>query len=873
MISCTAQQLLSLRTKGRRRRVRSCVRMECESVESMHTKRRIKSSTRDGGGTIHEIGTVTTCREQLLAMLPRSTMISSDQGILVSGGQFIQNNYHGPASLGNKAPIEILTEAVAPSAFHDSGASFDKPKCHPRTRVKILEDILYWIIRENKVAQASIQFMWLNGAAGCGKSAIAQSTIESCMERGLRLASFFFSRSDSTRNHAGSLVATLAYQLYCAIPETEVQTEILSAIKKDPLIFKKTLQQQFTALITQPLRTHFSWDQYTQCRVPFLIVIDGLDECTDRTAQKAVLLGLAESMRDSNLLVFVASRPEHEIKLSFGSKCLKDVYTSLSLDLEDGDDTDSDIRLYLFDRFAEIKDEFDSRTAGRKLDEDWPGNAIIERLVRKSSRQFIYAATVARYVESTRHRPDHRLDVVLNRRPEEGQHPFAELDSLYSMILRCALDIEKVLHVLSLLLMDSFQLSCPIIEKLLSYGEGEVETLFCDLGALVQVYKVREQIHDPANPPLYLRILHTSFREYLLDDARSKQFHIDMDHEIIKHVTHALQYLASCCTSSFHPYSDAGTPLYILDRYQYQMGRCIAQITTFPLELRQSVHFFPLKEFLEPHISTRTYPRLLEYFVSPFLQLLEAIVLNDPASSYIQDHQLKILRAALELQIQQYFNNDRQASVLVLFYHLGSHRFVPILEPPHYSYSHSTPFYLVRDYDEGDILSLSRIWDDLTSVTFKDNIFHRYVRQLLRAPGRTAKYALGLVMYERTALACFKELATTVPLLLPPSGRDNAISLVTNDAEDDIYPKLIFNSANGGRWRFKYSRGSKLENEELYFLLLGYVIFLLPRCGRSDALVTACEEHRTSYMNQSVGPFPIRRRLLHQEINEYLARV
>ncbi|KAF9565072.1 hypothetical protein CPC08DRAFT_786225 [Agrocybe pediades] len=135
--------------------------------------------------------------------------------------------------------MDILMEAVAPNAFHDSGASFDKPKCHPYTRVKILEIIMHWIIGENKDAQASKQFMWLNGAAGCGKSSIAQSTIESCIERGVLLASFFFSRSDPTRNHAGSLVATLAYQVYCAFPETQVQTEILSAIKKDPLIFKK----------------------------------------------------------------------------------------------------------------------------------------------------------------------------------------------------------------------------------------------------------------------------------------------------------------------------------------------------------------------------------------------------------------------------------------------------------------------------------------------------------------------------------------------------------------------------------------------------------------------------------------------------------
>ena len=42
--------------------------------------------------------------------------------------------------------------------------------------------------------------LWLTGAAGAGKSAIAQSIIELCLVQGLIIASFFFNRSDSTRN-------------------------------------------------------------------------------------------------------------------------------------------------------------------------------------------------------------------------------------------------------------------------------------------------------------------------------------------------------------------------------------------------------------------------------------------------------------------------------------------------------------------------------------------------------------------------------------------------------------------------------------------------------------------------------------------------
>ncbi|KAF4617129.1 hypothetical protein D9613_006360 [Agrocybe pediades] len=821
-------------------------------------------------------------------MLPHSTaMISSDRGVFINGGQFNQHYHHGQATVGNKTPIDVLTEAVAPSAFYDSGASFDKPKCHPRTRSKILEDIMCWILGEDEDGQIGKQFMWLNGAAGCGKSAIAQSTIESCIERGVLLASFFFSRSDSTRNHAGSLVATLAYQLYCAFPGTEVQTEILSVIQQDPLIFKKTLQRQFTSLIIQPLFTHFSKNQSTQHRVPFLIVIDGLDECTDRNAQKAIITDMADSLRNSNhsIQIFVASRPEHDIKLSFSSKYLKEVHIGLSLDLENGREADSDIRLYLFDRFAEIKDDFNNRTTGRKLVQDWPGDEIITKLVWKSSRQFIYAATVIRYVESTRHRPDQRLDTILNFRPVNADHPFTELDSLYTMILESASDIEKVLHVLSLYLMDVRHVCCSVIEKILSYDEGEVEALFCDMGALVQISKPRyffpypELEYDPEYSPLLLHILHASLEEYLLDAARSKQFHIDIHYETIKHVTHALQYLASCCSSSFNPSSMAGAPTYILYQYQYHMCPRTDHITISP-ELRQLALSFPLKEFLEPHISTNIYPQLLQFVVTPFLELLQDIVVSDPTLSYIQYHQLEILRSDIIQQIPQYLNDDRLTLVLVLFYHLGSQRFVPALRGGRVGcsgYSYTTPFHVHHeDCDEGDILSLSRLWYTWRTP-IQGNYYHHVVRhwqKSLHDPRRPTQYALGPITHERAALFCLKELAATVPPLTSPSGKNIKISPVTNDAEDDTHPMLNFiQDVNCGQWRFLCSTKSALEDEELYFLLLGYITFLLPRCGRSDALVAACEEYRTSHIDQPDGPFPVRRKLLHKEINNYLARV
>ncbi|KAF9565044.1 hypothetical protein CPC08DRAFT_704844 [Agrocybe pediades] len=244
-------------------------------------------------------------------------------------------------------------------------------------------------------------------------------------------------------------------------------------------------------------------------------------------------------------------------------------------------------------------------------------------------------------------------------------------------------------------------------------------------------------------------------------------------------------------------------------------------------------------------------------------------------------------------QIQRYFNDDGLAATLVLFYHIGSHRFGPFLlnVGTFDGHSPSTPFYPLRDFRESDVLSLSCIWKDSSGLQ-GDNVYHRFVRQLLRdtLAGQSAEYALGPIVHARAALACFKVLAKMVPLPPPPSRKNIDIALIKDDAEDDVYPGLRFcpvkdnaeddistnlvsDSPNSGQWRFRYMKW--LYDEELYFVLVGYLILLLPQCGRSDALVAACQDYTRLPDDpfQSDDRFPVRRRRLHEEMNKYLARV
>ena len=120
--------------------------------------------------------------------------------------------------------------------------------------------------------------MWLYGAAGAGKTAIAGTTAEKFYDDGTLLASFFFSRADPTRNHAGLLVATIAYQVAVKIPTAK--DVIVATIEDDPLIFSKSLEVQFAQLIFEPLQSSFL-SVPPNLRPTCLIILDGLDECGD----------------------------------------------------------------------------------------------------------------------------------------------------------------------------------------------------------------------------------------------------------------------------------------------------------------------------------------------------------------------------------------------------------------------------------------------------------------------------------------------------------------------------------------------------------------------------------------------------------------
>ncbi|KAF5315207.1 hypothetical protein D9619_007090 [Psilocybe cf. subviscida] len=428
-----------------------------------------------------------------------------------------------------KSAMDRLQEAAAHTAFHNSGERFDPSKCHPNTRVAVLDKIEKWALRTDpETSNASI--LWLCGAAGAGKSAIAQTVAERFHSKGLLLASFFFGRSDATRNHARSLVATIVYQLYYLLPPT-AQSRVLAVIDQDPLIFTKSLLAQFETLIVNPLQSVFDNGLWTSASAPRLVIIDGLDECLNREMQRNILLVLSASVRQfhSPLLFLLASRPEHDIQTMFSSPDFLPIHTRLFLD-----ETylpDHDIELFLRDQFEECRTTHPFR---QTIPTGWPSNRAVKEITNKSSGQFIYASVVAKYVKSTRHRPHHRLDVVLNLRPAMRDLPFSELDSLYTHIFSGVDDIKRVLDVISFaIIFRNESVFVKEIEHILRLDAGEIPILLCDLGSVISYEKNGT-----------LKILHASLVDYLLDGTRSKEYSIDVIKRRAEYVVDCFQYLS-----------------------------------------------------------------------------------------------------------------------------------------------------------------------------------------------------------------------------------------------------------------------------------------------------------------------------------------
>jgi hypothetical protein len=125
-------------------------------------------------------------------------------------------------------------------------------RCDPGTRLEVIAEIEQWLNDSDKRAA----ICWLNGPAGYGKSALAQTIAEHYAAKGRLLGSFFFLRGAGERSHISRLIPTLAHQISLSVPAAKPSLE--KALHDEPALLEPSvsLAHKFQKLIIDPTPFH-----------------------------------------------------------------------------------------------------------------------------------------------------------------------------------------------------------------------------------------------------------------------------------------------------------------------------------------------------------------------------------------------------------------------------------------------------------------------------------------------------------------------------------------------------------------------------------------------------------------------------------------
>ena len=403
--------------------------------------------------------------------------------------------------------LRTLRVGVSLGAIHDSSERFPSPNCHPETRKEVRQIILDWILEESPASS----FFWLYGPAGAGKTALLQAIAEFlCSPSGSGQkfgGSFFFSRGRQGHNQGHFLFSTIAYQLALNVPG--LRQHVNHIMETNPTLHTKSMAVQLQSLIVDAFYHLSPLPQHS-----FLVIIDGLDECHDTVTQQLILRLLRETITVHKLpLRFViGSRPESHIRASFDQESLRTITHRVVLD--ETFNPAKDIQVFLQDGFAKICAESFFLS---DVEQPWPSEGTIDLLVQRSSGQFIYAATVLKFVSADYVNPKKQLTLVLNSDPTA----FSDLDHLYTQILSAYPSAVNIVQVLGIISASHGELA-EAIEDIFGMEGGQLKAVLRGLLSLMT-----DENGKGSKKYVIPRFAHTSFSDYLNDLSRSGPFHVN----------------------------------------------------------------------------------------------------------------------------------------------------------------------------------------------------------------------------------------------------------------------------------------------------------------------------------------------------------
>jgi hypothetical protein len=380
------------------------------------------------------------------------------------------------------------------------GARFNSEKrCIEETRLLFLDEIGKWAENGDP---SSPKALVLFGQAGTGKSSIANEIAKRFDDKNRLTASYCFIRGKHF-NQACQFFKTLAHCLSARYPA--FKASLSTVLKEKPDIHSaEDYTTLFESLIVKPL-------EGLQFISPVFVVIDALDECDDASRNPFhTFLGQHLSKLPANFRILMTSRPEYKISEAFPESSS---VRRMRMDDPQLSSVEADIRIYMQ---AKLPSEI-------AVDD-------IEKLVKKAEGLFQWASVACDYIANPPETLDYDfcLKEILGF---VGSNDAAEqhLDKLYNTVLKAHYkmdhsQISKNFRSVMQLVLGTFEpLSITSLKVLCPHTGGvkDVSNVVKFLGSVLS--NVTSDLTLPVAP------IHTSFRDFLTNKTRSKEFFINRD--------------------------------------------------------------------------------------------------------------------------------------------------------------------------------------------------------------------------------------------------------------------------------------------------------------------------------------------------------
>ncbi|KAN0107633.1 hypothetical protein V8E52_009952, partial [Russula decolorans] len=395
----------------------------------------------------------------------------------------------------------LTTEIDLNDMPYAAGARYDADKgCLPGTRKEVIDEISNWV---NNDSDDTPRIFFLTGFAGAGKSAIAHAVARLFDGLGRLGSSYCFDAAHQAERSPDKVFSTIARDL--ADLDPELKASLWQVVReKRSLRNTRAAREQFQRFILDPATG-------LKTIGPIVIVIDALDESGDTPSREVILSILAEEAADlpPNFRVLVTGRAELDIGRFLDRK--KKHVISKHLDTINAN---NDISLFVRTQLCDVAE----------LEQKWPKRHWCQMLVDKSEGLFQWASTACRFIKGNGEEvldPVEQLEILVSSASRSAQ--LSQLDELYTRILTRIFKTDRMgcfKSVVGCMLAAREPLSISALEKLCSDKESAnaVGQIIRPLGSLLS---------GVAQKSIPIRLLHTSFRDFLTNENRGGLFYID----------------------------------------------------------------------------------------------------------------------------------------------------------------------------------------------------------------------------------------------------------------------------------------------------------------------------------------------------------